>query len=51
MYDFHKIRNADNQCEFKHKFFHKGDRHLLHLIKRKHSAQFIPITETNNNPN
>ena len=36
MYDFHKIRNDNNENEFRHKFFKKGSKHLLGEIKRKH---------------
>jgi len=51
MYDFHKIRHEDNENEFRHKFFKRGQRNLLSQIKRKsHEAQaehFEPLASTN----
>jgi hypothetical protein len=35
MYDFHKTRHEDNENEFRHKFFKRGQRNLLSQIKRK----------------
>lgn len=41
MYDFHKIRQEDNENEFRHKFFRRGQKHLLAEIKRK-STDIVP---------
>lgn len=35
MYDFHKSRHENNENEFKHKLFKRGQKHLLADIKRK----------------
>ena len=35
MYDFHKTRHDNNENEFKHKLFRKGQKNLLSQIKRK----------------
>ncbi|EAS00733.2 HSF-type DNA-binding domain protein (macronuclear) [Tetrahymena thermophila SB210] len=35
MYDFHKIRNENNETEFRHRLFQKGNKNMLIDIKRK----------------
>jgi len=35
MYDFHKIRNENNESEFRHNLFRKGNKQLFIQIKRK----------------
>jgi len=37
MYDFHKSRHENNENEFRHKMFKRGQKHLLADIKRKTS--------------
>ncbi|KAM3130557.1 hypothetical protein pb186bvf_017366 [Paramecium bursaria] len=39
MYDFHKSRHDNNDNEFKHKLFRRGQRELLSKIKRKTNDQ------------
>lgn len=45
MYDFHKSRQENNENEFRHKLFKRGQKHLLSEIKRKVSD----INTVNNN--
>ena len=49
MYDFHKIRNDNNENEFRHKYFRKGCKQLLCEIKRKHGETADPTEEKGNN--
>jgi len=51
MYDFHKSRQENNENEFCHKLFKKGQKQLLSEIKRKttetqnESNQLVPVTK------
>lgn len=38
MYNFHKVRHKSDWREFQHPMFRRGQRHLLHTIKRKTSG-------------
>jgi len=50
MYDFHKSRQENNENEFRHKLFKRGQKHLLSEIKRKisevqspNNGQLVPV--------
>ncbi|CAD8124589.1 unnamed protein product [Paramecium sonneborni] len=49
MYDFHKMKNEGGDNEFRHKYFQRGNKHLLCEIKRKQGEQVEQFDERNQN--
>ncbi|CAD8198290.1 unnamed protein product [Paramecium pentaurelia] len=49
MYDFHKMKNEGGDNEFRHKYFQRGNKHLLCEIKRKQGDQVEQFDERNQN--
>ncbi|CAD8123074.1 unnamed protein product [Paramecium sonneborni] len=49
MYDFHKMKNEGGDNEFRHKYFQRGNKHLLCEIKRKQGDQVEQFDDRNQN--
>ncbi|KAM3139419.1 hypothetical protein pb186bvf_008444 [Paramecium bursaria] len=49
MYDFHKIKNDGGENEFRHRFFQRGNKHLLCEIRRKQGEQMEQYEDRNQN--